>query len=285
MAADLNLAEWIQAQKAIVRTERGPLVRLVLRHVVAESQPTGANVLVVECDGDMQPTVAAVELDDAAQRDADNYGGPQSYNVLAFFGEGADSLARYPLRKHGAELDDQGPTEGANPRGLVGQSMRHTEALMRMSVGQAHSTIQQLQRMVSEAHDEISRMRKERFQLYETVESLLTTRSEREAIDDKARLSREIKTNLYRDAKQLFPVVANRIAGKTVFPEGEPPIVALARTVVAGLNDEQVAMFAEKMEPAQRIAFLELVEQLANVRDDRRDGGTNGAPAAGGQPS
>jgi hypothetical protein len=133
---------WFRSQLYNVDTEIGRCRKFVLRHANSASR-TGNIIITIDvpnvpedetgivADGWIEEVTKSIA--DMAQGDADGRGGRNNYAVQSYHGESTEPSARFALRMDGeGDLeDDNFSSEPATKSGLIGQTMRHLEAVMR----------------------------------------------------------------------------------------------------------------------------------------------------------
>ncbi len=89
---------------------------------------------------------------------------------------------------------------------------------------------------------------------------------------------------MFERVRILLPVVANKVLGKTVFPESVDPRVMLVKEWAESLTTKQVDALKNVLGPEQMIGLLEAVEKtqedkferpigkLASIGEGRNDG-------------
>jgi hypothetical protein len=115
---------------------KGSIARYEVKHLI--SGTGSSHVGTAEMSTGPSPEEVTREIQSYLYDDAEGLGGPQLYAVLCF----RTGETRYFARRHVKlfsgndedSLDYQGVSEPSNPAGLLAQTQRHNEVLMRISV-------------------------------------------------------------------------------------------------------------------------------------------------------
>lgn len=247
-------------RKAILSSRRdGSECReIVLQHASAGSK-TGSAVQTWEIESLHQKDSAieslATEIEAIAQSDASGFGGTQTYVVKAFHGEGDRSSSRLTFRADGdCEDDDVSSSEPTNSKGLLAQTMRHNEIIMKASMVSIAATMQTLQRTVVRQAERLEKMEDDRLKNLAVYEQLMSSSHDRELEAKKEERRGLMATEMLKELKLLAPVVVNKIAGKQLMPA---PVKEVLGAFFSSLKPEQAATIYGSLDEGQRALLTE----------------------------
>lgn len=259
--------QWIRKQ-VFVMLDGGKCRQLVMRHVTSASR-TGQVVLKLDVPEDVDDNwvvTARDELSNTAQADSDGVGGMQSYVIHSFHGEDETPTARFTIRMHGeAEVEDDNiSTEPPTKSGLLSQTMRHLEAVMRTSAIMQASALQTTQRIVGQQEQIIEKLVKEKFDNIDTVEALLSQKSEREIEQARAAHKMDIQDKLVEKVNLLVPVIMGKIAGsgQKMLTAGQSPLEAQLGALADSFDTDQLNALQKVMRPEQLMVLLDMITQV-----------------------
>lgn len=284
MDYEKKLTAYIRAELVRERPDDAPLHGFFLFHAPAGKQGRAVDhwlvageALSLEREDDSR---LAAEILDRAQTDADGHAGsgPQRYRVEAQVRGDTRNPTRFVVTLRPQEDEDEleGGDEPANARGLVAQSMRHTEVAMRIATQGLHAAMSQMSRMCEQLGRENESMRTERAEMFKTLEAAKSQESERELLAMTAMKEQERKDALIQKAVELAPVVVNRLTdGKVKLPGGEvDPLEKLLESLAISMTQEQFASIASSLNMEQKIQFAEVMRTITERRKQRAP--TNG---------
>lgn len=189
------------------------------------------------------------------EEDAEQIGGVQRYQLLAFR-EGAKApRENFKLRVDGGADGDAASSEPANAHGLVAQAHRHNEALMGMvmrGLGQAMMTLSEQNKFLSK---QLEKADERRVEMWGVLDQLATHDKDREAQKHANRL-REQQSEVLKDGiKLLLPGLMTKVGLGSAVAQDE----GLAR-FVGSLTEEQQASIFGALTPDQMVALNALLE-------------------------
>lgn len=235
------------------------LARLRLLHLGSRNSELWS----VDIEGNFNPDNTAFELAETAWDDASGMGGVQKYKVEAFYGDSKKPgrIHRFAIDARGDNLDSEF-SEPATSNGIVAQTMRHNEHLMRMAIGGSNAVIQQLGRQVEIMSKRMLAMEEKLWQGVEAREKLLTQAEEREIMRMEAEGSEKRKDEVLDTVKTLLPAVVDRMSHKALgpgSPEGEKKMQdSKIAAFMESLTPEQKAEIGTVLKPHQLAALVEL---------------------------
>lgn len=177
-------------------------------------QPQGCEyaLLVETIDGERE--VCRWQADDAGREDwgAEVMQAAQDYATeidesingrLVAFHDGVE-VAQYEIR---VRMPSR-PTEGASPRGMLEQQMRHNEAIMRMMMQQTSVTIAALSRINDLAFQRIHRLESERQEALTLHAEAMRALAAAEAIEEQATADESVLDTLDEKLEKWLPALS-----------------------------------------------------------------------------
>jgi hypothetical protein len=290
----VKLLNWVRQQIVIEReVSEGPCVKLVLKHININSKQNEIALF------DLRAMRAGAENQDAffdslvneietrAHDDAEGLGGTQRYCVFAHCKNADKPVSRFTFRMEAGDQDgdDDGEAMSEPPTktGMVGQLMRHTEAIMRTSVVSTNHTISMLQRTIDRQAEQIEKLLSEKFRNLETMEDLISRRDERKLAAADQVFKHQLQGETFKRLMMLAPVVVNRMAGKTLIP-GANPMNQMLANFAGSLKTEQMEQMAQILTPEQMITVIEVIKSVTpedppETEETQANGSTHHQPA------
>lgn len=275
-----KISHWLERTFYIVDEDKGPCVKLVLRHVTQGSNSskdgevwsmkveTGEDVVAVP---EEDIIIIVNEIEQASFDDAEGLGGLQKYKLLAYFSR--ESVPRrFSFRmtgSHDEDEDETGLSEPATKQGHLGQMMRHNEALMRITMLSASQNMGIMSKTISTQATQIDKLLTDRQEYFETMEDLKSKRHERDLMTQEVEQRTLLQKEMLDSAKLLLPAVANRLAGKKILNEKDPMAMGL-KALVESLNSEQLQGMMSTLSPQQQILLAEFI-QTSQGDDGKED--------------
>ena len=274
---------WMRNQ-IYMNTDGGACKRLVLRHVTGASR-IGNSVLNIEVPttlegeeglSDVWIEETCKQIEDTAQGDADGAGGQNNYQVQSYHGESDKPSARFSLKMHGAvDLDnDDVSSEPANKTGLIAQTMRHLEAVMRTTTIVQANALSTMQRTQARQEQMIEKLIDEKFQNITVVESLLSQKNERDMAQAHAVQKMEMQEKVVDKLMLMAPLALNSFMakknnGQKLLPEEasqtEIQIASLADTMTM----DQVEKLTGVLTPEQMMTIVNLFQTAKQNQETR----------------
>ena len=243
---------------------RGRCKRVVIRHMSLENKAQGdvASFNIPQDDGLAGETDMLVnKLVDAAQRDANDFeGGIQKYALYAYYTGDPNYVPRKIFRVAADDevTRDVNPSEPPTERGLVAQTMRHLEAVMKTSTVATGVIIENMTRQLRD-HQEAKKVTDQ-----QTVDLMLLVQenineAHRRRLDERREeMEMGIKEGLFEQLKVAIPIILNRISGKPLLPEQDKSFMLMA-ALLENLRPEQQAFLRESLDPPQAAVLGEIL--------------------------
>jgi hypothetical protein len=97
-------------------------------------------------------------------------------------------------------------------------------------------------------------------ELLDNIQRLKDRDADRQEQRESAKASREFKSKMLDDARQIVQVGVNQFAKRPMLQESEKSLVS---GFVESIDEEQLAILAKTLRPAQMIVFSKIVDELA----------------------
>lgn len=269
-AVDSSLLKFV-VQQCSDLTDQGLPHRLELFHANEEGA-SRLNVYRLEAYADGEPEDLAQEVWECAENDAATrgIGMNQRYTLLMFRNEPDrenECQTSFNLRGRGSTAQlFAGDTDGATPKGLQAQQMRHSETLMQMLVQQAEMTHQRLLTENQRLRVRNEMLEKRFLDMAEAQQDLLDRSHERklEEARETAKAQRhEQMMGTLLSVGQLFgaKLLAGDGPGGTLIAGNMPAEAARSKaigTLLANLSQEEAAKVISSLKPDNQLALIEL---------------------------
>ena len=281
-----QISDWIREHVAMAVSGRGRCKRLVLRHMSLESKPQGdVNSFNIPQDEGLagETDMLVNKVVDAAQRDANDFegGGIQKYALYAYYTDDQNYVPRKIFR---VAADDEvsrdvNPSEPPTERGLVAQTMRHLEAVMKTAVVSYGTTVENLTRQVRDYQESKKVTDQQTVDLMLLVQANINEAHRRRLDERKEEMEMGIKEGLFEHLKMAIPIILNRIAGKPLLPEQDKGFMLMA-ALLENLRPEQQAFLRESLDPPQAAVLGEILGEYEKKKASFI-GGTQRLPGSG----
>lgn len=260
-------------RQQLFRQRTTPVDRIVLRSAGTGSKGSEVDTIDIspEFDNDSMP-VLVDEILTRAQADADSLGSKMQRYIVCACEIGKKDGARFAFRLRGEGDEDDGeqgedaPTE----KGLTSQLMRHNEALMRMLVMTTGTQVGAMSRRLEANEAMMGKLYEERVKDKEAVEASKSLQHERDMQMLLTSGAEERKNDLFKKLEMLAPLIVNKLAGKSVIPDG--PGGDIVKTLSDSLSGDQLQKISQFLTPEQQMLLLTLIKTA-------RETATEGEPS------
>jgi hypothetical protein len=219
--------------------------------------------------GDDWCDTAALEIHAKLQNEVASLGGLQKYALYAYHsGDYENHTARFIIRLQGVsdDEDEEGlNSEGPDKTGLVSQAMRHTEAANRTMVALVQGLVGTYQSTISRLASMNEKLLDDKISSIELIQEMQEDKDNREARSLSAKAKAKGIENLVGRLGLLLPAVANRVAGKPIFPVEDTSLMMMVRSLFTSMatNPEKLDRLMSLLSPEEGIAFMNLYEQIS----------------------
>ena len=193
---------------------------------------------------------------------------------LCGFDEADDLVCRSPQIRFQGERDVLGgdelggvELEAANPKGLLAQHMRHTEAMVKTALQATHTQIVQLAELNARLMREKSETEEKRLQLIIQTEELLSERHRRDLEVDREKARDRRMDQVMQQVQALAPALMTRLLPASAVT-ASPAAVALATSIkgiVADLPPEKMSALADLLGPEKSASLGELFSLMERI--------------------
>ena len=275
---EVKVKRWLEKHLWATR-EEGPVVKVVVKHLDANGRAGKEEIwscnMPHEGDSVTLPEEEVTDLindmhtscyDDAEGMAA----GLQRYKILCYVKHKANAHSRFTFSLAGdnQDVDDTGVSEPSTQKGLLGQLMRHNEAIMRTAIMSTNQNMAMMQRTIGRQNEHIEKLLEDRRETFEVTEDLKSQRHDRELASMQAENQEKRYAEMFDKASLLLPAVVNRVAGKKLLPEHVSPMTDMLKNFAESLTPEQLSNIMPTLKPEQQIALVEFIE--ASQGDDKK---------------
>ena len=212
---------------------------------------------------------AALEIHAKLQNETASLGGLQKYALYAYHsGDFENHTARFIVRLQGVtddEDEDGLNSEGPDKTGLVSQAMRHTEAANRTMVALVQGLVGTYQSTISRLAAMNEKLLDDKLASMELIQEMQDDHDNREAKAMTAKAKAKGIQDLVGRLGVLLPAVANKVAGKPIFPVEDSSMMMMVRALFTSMatNPERLDKLMAMLSPEEGIAFMNLYEQIS----------------------
>lgn len=257
---------WFRRNVAFPDVKRhGRCDLLTLRHLNLSKQPQGdVGTFPVKleegAEGEFSNILA--EVADAAQQDADDVNqGVQTYALYAQFPQDKNYVPRKVFRVAARDVEterDLSPSEPADARGLVAQTMRHLEVTQRTATVVTTELLRYQQQQIERLAAMNEKFSEQQIDFLVLVQDLLDKRHERRLNERDHETGLALKESALTKLDVLLPIIVNRLAGKQVLPEDNASLMLMG-SLLENLDDQQQLAILGNLTDAQKMAFAEVI--------------------------
>lgn len=286
MSAKVKLTNWLRAQFLVEREEGRP-VRFIMNHLTVSRKKTeiarfdASRITETQVETFCETLAGEIEL--KATDDAEGLGGVQRYTINCFFKNSDGSQTRYIFKvdaSDGEETEDSGEymTEPPSMKGLISQLMRHNEATMRTATMVTNHNMTLQQRIIERQAEQVEKLLSEKYDNMRTMEGVLSEQHKRKLEEMEQLSNQQFREEIIKKVALLAPVVANRIAGRTIVPVGSPMNASLV-ALRESLTQEQMQALMGVLRPEQAMAVIEMLQSVTPPSEEEKadDKSKNGA--------
>lgn len=196
------------------------------------------------------------------QDDASQLGGMQRYILTAW--QGDKCLGRMTVRAKGEEAEDKDDgvlSEPANAKGLVAQTQRHLEAIMKTALIHA-SGPQIAMNMLVKQNEQMASMLEQsldaQMEAFKLTQELLNDKTKREIKVAESQAKIESRNNLVKQLAPLASVIVRKFTGATAEGQKSPEIIQL-KAFIESLSEEQQTTIVSALTTTQQLALQDLL--------------------------
>lgn len=200
--------------------------------------------------------------------------GVQQLELLAFYGDTVEPQAFHPFKVTGSlefstggsgTLETEGPTE----RGLAGQAMRHSEAIMQFGLRSMAMVTEMQGELIAVQAQQIRSLMAENGDAVKLVKDALLEKALVSHDRQMAEIAAADKANMKAALMRYAPALLNTLTGREVFPQ-QTADTALIETIASKVAPEQLAMIANFLPAEVSGPLLARFNQIFEEREDAR---------------
>jgi hypothetical protein len=257
-----KFVDWIRKEVSCITEEGGVRCFVLMRTVGGEWR---ARLMTFEYDPEQEQEhdEIAQTIWDAAEQDAETGDGlPQSYAVVCFRKD-EQPYSQFPLTVTVASLRQamlMGSESGgrANEAGVIGQQLRHTEALFRLFTVGSGDFNDRLLNENRRLHESLDKAQSRQIDLYELMETLNERKHERELEREQAARKAEQHEKLINMLMTFVPALLAQIM-QSRMPMAEKAFRDDAFiNFLSNLDQEELAGAFRALSPSNQAALAEL---------------------------
>lgn len=213
--------------------------------------------------------LAGLEIWGKLQTETATLGGLQKYALYAFHsGDSEAHTSRFLVRIQGVsdDEDEEGlNSENPDKTGLVSQAMRHAEAYAKAMSGMMAGMLGSYQGTISRQASMIEKLLDDKIEGLETMQAMVDDKDARDVKLIQARAKAKGVESLIGRLGVLLPAMANRVAGKPIFPVEDSSMMMMVRSLFTSMatNPERLDKLMSLLSPEEGIAFMNLYEQIS----------------------
>lgn len=269
-----QIKDWVRRNVCLVDKDKGRCHKLVIRHLTVEKKPD-ADVHTVGLAGD--PSIEGTEIADkvildvaeAAQRDANDLGGIQTYAVYAYYTADKSWIPRKIFRvaaEDEIEREREGISEPPTEKGILAQLMRHNEINSKNSLVSMGYILTTFQKEIQQQREQNRIFLNQQIDMTILVQEVLNDASKRRIDEKQAEIQVSMIEGVFDHLKIGLPILINRLAGKEVFPAKMDRELYMMATLFEGLAPEQQAELTGMLRPEQ----LSILAELLGMYEERK---------------
>jgi hypothetical protein len=273
-AIELQIEEWVRREVAYPDLKlHGKCSKVALRHLNLTNQIQGdVATFPVKLEDGAENEIAPLllQIAEASQRDSnDQNSGVQKYALYAYFPADKTYVPRKIFRVGPVDEEverDVVPSEPPTEKGLVAQTMRHLEAVMRHSTVAQGYQMQVMQRELQRVSDMNERFSQQQIDFLVLFQDTMNDATKRRLAERKEEAGIAMKETALSKLSALLPVIVNRIAGQQVLPQEDTSFMLMS-SLLEGLSDDQQKILFNTLSDAQRMTLAEILSQYEKKKD------------------
>ena len=268
-----RLARWLRPHAFPADIIKNPPAdRLEVRHVNANEKSAAFREWPLDLSDTSGLSNLCDEVDLALTDDATQLGsGVQRYIATAWQGE--KCLGRCTVRSKGEdneEKDDGVLSEPPNSKGLVAQTMRHLEAVMKVSLVHASSTQTALATLLKQ-NEQLSAIvegsLEQQMEAFKLVQELQDGKAKRDIKMLEAQGRIDGRAMMLKQAAPLFATLVKKFTGKPG-EASESGAMAQFHAFISSLDEKQRETIVSTLTPMQQVALSDMLNGGAETEEE-----------------
>lgn len=263
-----NLVKWLTRMLADI-TEAGAIGRFELIHKIEGEHAERLDIWRNDADSPRSPDDLAQEMQDAAQRDAQSRvsGLPQRYVVYAFRAQSEDHESQHAfLVRPGSHVSRLGEdSEPPNDKGVIGQSMRHSEQVHRLLITGGDVMVGRLASELEKERDARQKAEQLNWSVFEKYQSLLDREHERRIAEAKELMKARRVDELMGVVTALVPILATKLMGGASGRAAEQPQLGPSAEAAPDPKDLAVRHFFSCLSETEITSILGCISSSSQI--------------------
>jgi hypothetical protein len=221
---------------------------------------------------------AALEIWGKLQNETASLGGLQKYALYAFHSNDSEShISRFIVRIQGVDEEDDNNdglnSEAPDKTGLTSQAMRHAEVYAKTMSGMVMGQISAYQGTVQRLTTMVENLLEDKMQNIEAMKAVMDEKEERDIRVLKEKTKAEGMKDLIGRLGVLLPAVANKVAGKPIFPVEDSSMMMMAKALFTSMaaNPEKLDKIMSILSTEEQIAFMNFYEEISSRNKEEAD--------------
>lgn len=279
-----QISDWLKEHVIVTRPGLGKCRKLIVRHMSIDNKPQGdvTSVAVPQDEGLVGELDMIVnKIVDAAQRNANDYAsGLQKYALYAYYSDDQQYVPYKIFRVSAEDESGQGdlsPSEPPTTAGITSQLMRHNEATFKTATMTTSYLFSIFEKMLTRLSDKEERSDQQRMDMVLLMQETINEAHTRRLNERKEELRQQMQEGIFEQLKVVMPIIANRIAGKQIFPEEDKSFLLMA-TFLENLKPEQQAFLRDSLDPPQVAILGEILGEYEKKKASFISGKKTDAP-------
>jgi len=268
-----QIADWLKEHIVVSRPGLGKCRKLIIRHMSIDNKPQGdvTSVAVTQDEGLVGELDMIVnKIVDAAQRNANDYAsGVQKYAVYAYYADDPQYVPYKIFRLAAEDESGQGdlsPSEPPTTAGITSQLMRHNEATFKTATMTTSYLFSIFEKMLTRLSDKEERSDQQRMDMVLLMQETINEAHTRRLNERKEEMRMALQEGIFEQLKVVMPIIANRLAGKQIFPEEDKSFLLMA-TFLENLKPEQQAFLRDSLDPPQIAILGEILAEYEKKKE------------------
>lgn len=206
------------------------------------------------------------------EQDCKNFNGFQAYSLFYFTEKGGqDPRGRLIVKIAGNQEEDPYEITGTEPateKGQISQSMRHVEALMRITLQNVNSQMSFYERRLESQERILERSAEREIRILELIGNLEDRKLERDLEHKRLERSEKVKDKLMGKIDMFLPVLAAKMLPSSAPANGVNGLDPRLMPLLESLTEEQMHKLFETLTDDQRASLFEIYTSYKKAKEE-----------------
>jgi hypothetical protein len=262
-----EMNSWLRRQFFHFSERHGDCKSVVLSHVSDGGKLQHVSDFLIKENIEMNEVEdVSGDITRTALIDAEAFGKIQKYRLQAVFKNSPEPLNRFMFRVHPTGSDEDNvdlvESEPANAKGMVAQAMRHTEAVMKISVMSTGTIVEAQRRTIERLTLQNETLMQKHLDSVSVIEDLMSRRHQRELDSAVAMRKEKSYEQITEKILMLAPIALNKFTGKNLLPEKTTSGEQMLLSFIESLKPEQMGELTKQLSPDQQMLLFSLYENM-----------------------